>query len=236
MKTYYCRVFGGVLCGLICVILKTSTAYAVDFQDRYNSTLAEINTFLGDTGQERLSVSASTDVPATPEYVGFNATVGEMLVNGGINRQIGGHALYVKLLFLRGSYDSYTQTYKTILALSVEDTTADLMGRLIPIGSNQDFGFGNLNLHVEFAGQTALLRNNNVSTETVTLQYSDLSSTWASNASAYCAAHLSGTYCFIPQYYWDGISHYGYVVSANTPLYYTTNFPQDFVELYKLVS
>jgi hypothetical protein len=216
-----------------CLTLEVSALYAVNFQERYNSALSEISQYLEDTGQDDRTLDVSTNAPATPEYIAFNATYSEFLVNGGIKRKFSGHSLYVKLLFQHGGYDSYTQTYKAIPALVVNDDTAGLISRIVTIGTNTNVTFKNLSLHIEFGNQTVVFNNNNISTETVTLQYSDLSSAWAANAVSYCATHLGAKYCLVPQQYWDGSYHYGLVVTANTPLYYTTNFPQDFVELYK---
>lgn len=218
-----------------CLIWGTSNLYSAS-QSQYDSVLSEVSQYLKDTGQDQRVLAVSTNVPATPEYLAFNATQNEFLINGSINKQMSGHSLYVKLLFQHGGYDSYTQTYKATPAILIEDVTSQLMSRIIPIGTNLDPVFKDLSLHVEFANQTVTLKNKNVATETVTLQYNDLSSAWATNAASYCSAHLDGKYCFVPQYYWDGVDRYGFVVTANSPLYYTTNFPQDFVELYKIES
>lgn len=41
-------------------------------------------------------------------------------------------------------------------------------------------------------------------------------------------------YYLVPQTLWSGNAYlHGFVVTADTPLYYTTGFPQDYVELYK---
>ena len=214
-------------------VTNPSGIQAIDNQDRYNSAFLEVASYLEDTKQGTLPAADGQDVPLAPEYIGFNADLYEMLINGAINRNLSGHALYVKLLFLRGNYDSYTQTYKSVPAVSVNDATTERVGARILSGESNNFTFKNLSLYVGFAGQTITLKNNNVPSESVTLQYEDLLSAWAANAEKHCSVHLAAKYCFIPQYHWDGARHYGFVVSANTPLYYTTGLPQDFVELYK---
>ena len=156
-----------------------------------------------------------------------------MLNNGAISCNLSGHTVYVKLLFLRGNYDSYTQTYKSVPAVSVHDVTASIMGIRILSGESYNYVFKDLSFYGGFAGKTITLKNNNVPSEVVTLRYEDLLSAWAANAVKHCSMHLAAKYCFVPQYYWDGANRYGFVVSANTPLYYTTGLPQDFVELYK---
>lgn len=224
-----------VLCSvsLFSSLICPATGYAIDFQGRSNSALSELEMYLEDGGKEILPASAESDVPRAPEYITFTDGAEETLDNGGINRKFGGHSVYVKLLFLRGNYDPYTQTYKSIPAVSIHDATAASMGKSILSGENYNFTFNDLKLYVEFAGKAVTLKNNSVPSESVTLEYDDLLLAWAANASKYCSIHLSAKYCFVPQHYWDGAHHYGLVVSSNTPLYYTTGFPQDFVELYK---
>jgi hypothetical protein len=108
------------------------------------------------------------------------------------------------------------------------------MAQVILAGQSNNFSFKGLNLYVEFKDKTVTLKNNSLASESVALQYGDLLSAWATNAEKYCAIHLGLKYCFVPQHHWDGSAHhYGLVVSANAPLYYTTGLPQDFVELYK---
>ncbi|OGS28791.1 MAG: hypothetical protein A2218_08960 [Elusimicrobia bacterium RIFOXYA2_FULL_53_38] len=214
-------------------VTNPSVIHAIDIQERYDSAFSEINSYLKDTKQNILPAAAGLDVPPVPEYIGFNYDVNEMLSNGAISRNFSGHTVYVKFLFLRGDYDSYTQTYKGVPAVSVYDESTSLMGKLILSGESRKFTFKDLSLYVGFAGKTITLKNNNVPSESVTLQYEDLLSAWAANAEKHCSMHLAAKYCFVPQYYLDGAHHYGFVVSANTPLYYTTGIPQDFVELYK---
>jgi hypothetical protein len=195
---------------------------------------SEINSYLKDTKQDTLTAAADLAVPlAASESIGFNDDENEMLNNGAISLNFSGHTVYVKLLFLRGNYDSYTQTYKSVPAVSVHDMTASLLGECVFAGESNTFKYGGMSLYVGFAGKTITLKNNNVPSESVTLQYEDLLSAWAANAEKHCSMHLAAKYCFVPQYYWDGAHRYGFVVSANTPLYYTTGLPQDFVELYK---
>ena len=214
-------------------VTNPSVIHAIDIQERYGSVFTEINSYLKDTKQDTLPAAAGVNVPPAPEYIGFNYDVNEMLNNGAISCNLSGHTVYVKLLFLRGNYDSYTQTYKSVPAVSVHDVTTSIMGIRILSGESKNFVFKDLSFYVGFAGKTITLKNNNVPSESVTLQYDDLLSAWAANAEKHCSMHLAAKYCFVPQYYWDGANRYGFVVSGNTPLYYTTGLPQDFVELYK---
>lgn len=214
-------------------VTNPSVIHAADTQKRYDSAFSEINFYLKDTKQDTLPAAAGLDVPLAPEYIGFNNSVNETLNNGAISRNFSGHTVNVKFLFLRGNYDSYTQTYKSVPAVSVHDVTAAIMGTRILSGESNNFTFKDLSLYVGFAGKTITLKNNNVPSESVTLQYEDLLSAWADNAVKHCSMHLAAKYCLVPQRYWDGAHRYGFVVSANTPLYYTTGLPQDFVELYK---
>lgn len=220
-------------CVSLFFVTNPSVIHAIDIQEQYGSVFSEINSYLKDTKQDTLPAAAGLAVPLAPEYIGFNDDGNEMLNNGAIIRNFSGHAVYVKFLFLRGNYDSYTQTYKSVPAVSVNDVTTSLMGARIMSGESNTFAFKDLSLYVGFAGKTITLKNNNAPSESVTLQYEDLLSAWAANAEKHCSMHLAAKYCFVPQHYWDGAHHYGFVVSGNTPLYYTTGLPQDFVELYK---
>lgn len=234
MNAYSVKVI--VLCyaGLLFLAAKPSEVHAIDVRERYNSAFSEVESYLKDTGQGVLPAAASVDAPLAPEYIGFNVDGNEALNNGAISCQLGGHTIYAKFLFLRGNYDPYTQTYKSVPAVSVHDATAALVAPVVLSGQGFSFTFKDLSFYVGFKGKAVTLRNNNVSAESVTLQYEDLLSAWAANAAKHCGLHLTGKYCLVPQYYWDGAAnHYGFVSSANTPLYYTTGLPQDFVELYK---
>ncbi|MHB0997251.1 MAG: hypothetical protein ACYC2I_12850 [Elusimicrobiales bacterium] len=225
-----------ILCGvsLFFLVARPFSAFATDTQERYGSAFSDLNLYLSNTGQNVLPDAARVDVPLAPEYIGFSDDVTETLNNGAVMRQIGGHTIYVKALFLRGNYDAYTQTYKSVPAVSIHDATASLMAQVLLSGQSNNFSFKGLNLYVEFKDKTVTLKNNSLASESAALQYGDLLSSWAANAARHCAMHLSAKYCFVPQHHWDGAAHhYGLVVSSNTPLYYTTGLPQDFVELYK---
>jgi len=69
-------------CVSLFFVTNPSVIHAIDIQERYGSVFSEINSYLKDTKQDTFPAAADLDVPLTPEYIGFNSDVNEMLSNG----------------------------------------------------------------------------------------------------------------------------------------------------------
>ncbi|HAH31129.1 MAG TPA: hypothetical protein DCL44_02325 [Elusimicrobia bacterium] len=233
MKKHYSKIWTHILLAVWGIMSGMPKVSAADFQNQSGSMLNEIKTYLKGTGQEAISLAANTEVPVAPEFVGWDATGDNLLINGGVSRQFSGHTLVAKLGFIRGNFDSYTQTYKTETVVTVYDWTANIICPYYSVGQNMKSVFGDLEVQVIFNGQTVEIQNNKNTSEQATIQYSDLVASWTSYASGNCSTHLGTKYCLVPQYLWNGVHRFGFVATTNTPLYYTTNLPQDFIELYK---
>lgn len=209
------------------------SAYAADSQNHADSILSEMSGYLTETGQESLSVADSAAVPIAPEFIGWNVTWVDLYENWGVDHQFAGHKLTVKLGFVRGVFDAYTQTYKAEPVIKLIDSSDNLTYPYLRVGPSKNYIGGSLDVRIEFNGQTVDILNYKNTAERVKIPYADLLAKWTAYASRNCSNHLGKKYCLVPQYLWDGARRYGFVATANTPLYYTTNLPQDYVELYK---
>lgn len=102
------------------------------------------------------------------------------------------------------------------------------------VGENSECYLSDVTVCTSFERQTVSVFKCGGGGPEVRISYADLLSQWMSFAKDRCAAHLGSTYCLVPQALWgDGRWAYGWTATANTPLYYTTNMPQDVVELYQ---
>lgn len=214
-------------------IISPLNVRAADSQNHSVSILNGINGYLKETDQAQLALAVNVDIPAAPEFIGWNALMSDLYANWGVDHQFTGHKLMVRLGFIRGDFDVYTQNYKAVPVVSIYDVSENLLYGYLRVGPSKNYVGGTLDVRMEFNGQTVEILNYKNTSERVTIQYSDLLAKWTAYASNNCSNYLSKKYCIVPQYLWDGAHHYGFVVTANTPLYYTTNLPQDFVELYK---
>lgn len=206
--------------------------HAADAQDNFNSALNGITSDVKENGQENIPVPTSVDVSTKPDYIQWQAW-SEYPSGGAIKKPFARHNLWLELGFIRGDFDEYTQTYRAEPVITLRDSSDKLTYAYLRSGSSANCIGGSLNIHLEFNKQTVYI-NDNYTSEQATIKYSDLLAKWASFASGTCADHLGKKYCLISQYLWDGFFwRYGFVATTGTPLYYTTNLPQDFVELYK---
>ena len=233
MKAHYIKIWIYTIFILCEIMPGVSNVNAADFQRQSDLIVNNLNGYLKGTDQGALALAVGTEAPAAPEIISWNATLDELHLNGGLNYQFAGHALTVKLGFIRGNFDAYTQTYITAPIITVDDTTAGLITSAIGVGISLNPVFKDLNPQITFNGQTVEIQNNKNSSEHITISLGDLLSEWTSYAVNKCSNHLGKKYCLVPQSFWDGAFHYGFIATMNTPLYYTTNLPQDFVELYK---
>jgi len=191
---------------------------------------------LKETGQASFLVNSVIGVPSAPELVNKGASAEDLYTKGGVDIKFRGHTLTVKLGFIRGDYDAFTQTYKAKPVISVVDnlTTPPLMTPYIVNGGIKSAVFTNISVNVEFQGQTVKISDYNKPSKQVIVLYSDLLAKWAAFASGYCSdyVNLGKRYCFVPQSLnSESYQQCGFVATENTPLYYSTSVPQDYVEL-----
>lgn len=193
----------------------------------------DIASLLKTSGQD-ISLSVDTSkIPPPQTFIGWNTSWQDLLITGAMEQQFAGHRLAIRLGFIRGNFDTYTQTYKAEPVAFLYDLTDDLLYPYLRAGSEKNFQGGTLDVWIKFSGKTVEIRNNKNVAEQTAFQFSDLLAKWTTFASPYCSTYFDAKYCLVPQRLWDGMNHYGYVTSTSFPLYHTTNLPQDYVELYK---
>ncbi|MHB9139542.1 MAG: hypothetical protein ACYC4Q_09080 [Victivallaceae bacterium] len=227
-----------ILSGVIFALAAISSCHAeVNSKSITELPMDDIRTYLKETGQKGFSFDNDIKVPTVPEFLYWRSWE-DLYGKGGVDVQFQGRKLKVKLGFIRGGFDLYTQTYKAEPVISLVVNESQLV--MLPyLRSGQSARYvwtntvGTLNVAIEFLGQTVKISNNANTSEQVTVSYSDLLAAWVDFASSYCSAHLAKKYCIVPQRLWNGsIYKLGWVVTENTPLYYTTAMPQDYVELF----
>jgi len=232
MKRHYSKVwiYALLIVWGIMPAMSSMKAHAADSQNNFNSALNGITNY--ETGQEILPVPSVGVLAYGPNVANWDGWREE---SGGWTDQLfAGHHLAVRLGFIRGDFDAYTQTYKAEPVIKLEDSSEKLIYSYLRVGPGRNYTGGSLNISVEFNKQTVHIRNNKNPSEQATIQYSDLLAKWASFASDLCSDYLGKKYCFFSQsLFWDGVWRYGFVATTDTPLYYTTNLPQDFIELFK---
>ena len=212
--------------------------HASDSQTYASSILG--NSYLTETYNKSLPIIGSAKVPDTPEFIGWNGTWRDLYVDWGVDRQFLGHKLTVKLGFIRGDFDSYTQTYKaepvvTILDNSIENSNVicSYLARGASANRNWTNAIGPISITISFNGQAVTISNSANPTEQITVSYSELLAQWTGFASRNARTIFGTKYYVVPQSLWVGGHRNGFVVTTNSPLYYTTGLPQDFIELYK---
>jgi hypothetical protein len=208
------------------------TAQTFDAGAHFSDIPTSIAEYLRSTGQPPSSAE-TVKIPEPSMYIGWDIAWDTLLRGGAIEFQFAGHKLAVKSGFVRGEFDTYAQTYKAAPVLLVYDTTENLIYHYFTAGTERDCRGDALNIRVSFTGKTVVIRNNKNTAEQTTLRYPDLLEEWTKFASSYCSTYIGKRHCLVPQNLWDGAHRYGFVLTEGSPLYYTTNLPQDFVELYK---
>lgn len=228
----------GILSGVVFALAAISSCHAEgNSQNITELPMDDIRTYLKETGQKGFSFDSDMKFPAVPEFLYWRSWE-DLYGKGGVAVQFQGRKLMVKLGFIRGSFDSYTQTYKAEPVISLLVNESELaMFPYLSSGQSARYVWtntvGTLNVTIEFLGQAVKISNNANTSEQVTVLYSDLLRTWVDFASSYCSEHLAKKYCIVPQRLWYGsLYKLGWVVTKNTPLYYTTAMPQDYVELF----
>ena len=232
MEKYAQKAITGILLVAVFTLMATSSCRAeANSTNLTDLSLDNMQAYLKATGQEGFSLNRGIKVPAVPEFVGWT-NWGEIYLKGGIDVQIMGNSLLVKVGFIRGTFDSYTKTYKAEPVITLQNESA--MAPYLRSGQSNHYILGTQDVYAEFMGQSVRIINYTNASEEVTISCSDLLAKWATYASDHCAKHLDKTYCLVPQILWNGsYKQYGWVTTENKPLYYTTSTPQDYVDLYK---
>lgn len=241
------RILNGLLFVAAFMTAATSSCLAAGLQlgNVKGPALDRIGGYLKETGQGALAINTEMEVPPVPEYVDWNRE-GEwrdLFRNWGVNVDLSGLKLTLKLGFIRGGFDSYTQAYKVEPVVTVLDNTLDDSYTIWPYlrrGESLSYRQGHPGVDVgfgaQFDGGAVCLDWRDWKTDLLyrmTIPYDQLLSKWLSFAGQ-CSPHLGSTYCFVGQVLWrDNNYQYGWVTSERTPLYYTTGMPQDFVELFQ---
>lgn len=207
-------------------------AHAADSQDDFYSALNGITSYIKEDGQQHPPVPNRADVQTSTDSVYWGWWVEHV---GGWSEQLfAGHRLGVRIGFINGGFDQYAKTYKAEPVVQLKDLDKDLTYPYVRVGQSRTFIGEKLKISLEFNKPTITIRNNLLSQEQKTIQYSELLQQWTELASRTCLDRLGRKICLFSQTIWDGTAwRYGFVATEGTPLYYTTNLPQEFVELYK---
>lgn len=196
-------------------------------------TLAAISTCRAAAASQNLTESKDVKVTTAPEQVGWTDWE-DIYFNGGVKIKFVGQDLLVKAGFIRGVYDSYTKTYKAEPVVFLQ--TESIITSYLRSGQSEHYNLGTGSVTAAFTEESVKISNYAKASEQVTISYSDLLAKWVTYASTHCAKHLDKRYCLVPQILRNGsYKQYGWVATENTPLYYTTSMPQDYVDLYKQV-
>ena len=200
----------------------------------------EINTRIDSKSVDNNGSAKIENTQKVSEIIKWNATWRDIYKGGAVNVKFLGHKLILKAAFLKGRFDSYTQTYKTIPAVIVMDKKHDnnVSACLpVPIGKEKKITFitdDKITIKVKFHDSDIEITNADNPNQKVVVLYKDVLSKWLKFAKKNKYSILDKTYYFVPQRIWlDGVHHSGFVISTNNPLYPMTGLPQDFVELYK---
>ena len=237
-----------IIIAVVVICLGLSLTYAekinIDFDNEYtgNKSFTEI---INAKSEDELFLSLSNpkieNVQKSSEIIEWNATWSDIYGDGVINVEFLGHKLALKAAFLRGEFDSYTQTYKTVPAvITIDDKGNDMytVGVPVLIDKEKKFTFGNnetkISIKVKFHGNDIEIVKTDDLNQKILISYQDIFNEWLEFAEKYKYSILDKIYFFVPQKIWfDDSFRNGFVISTNNPLYYTTGLPQDFVELYK---
>lgn len=149
-----------------------------------------------------------------------------------------GSNLAVKLGFVRGAFDSYSQTYKAEPVVALRNIDTDLVYPFIRVGQRVNNGWNTASfagrVFVEFQPQSVIITDYYDSSKTLTVPYAELLRKWETHAAAFCSWHFGKKYCLVPQRFWDGAYHQnGFILSEGAPLFSATSRPQDYVGLFR---
>jgi hypothetical protein len=163
-----------VIFSLCITSLMLPKAYAKSPISPMESGLSTIEDYLKLDGQDLLLAESFTEIPTAPTLIGWNATWDKLLITGAIEHNFSGHRLFIRLGFTRGSFDPYTQTYRSVPGIILYDSTEDSVYPYLLAGTGKNYQGGTLNIWVEFNGTLFEIKNNNNPSEHGKYPYSDL--------------------------------------------------------------
>lgn len=219
--------------------LFASSIRATAFEEHVELILSEVNEF-----KTRSAPASNEIIPLVPNpsiFVKWGATWDDLYKDWGVELQLLEHTLTIKLGFMSGTYDSYTQTYKAqpVVYVTHRYSGGFTMTNYLVSGAAQHFTWtnpaGTLDINAVFDGKTVTVSDYANASNKVQVTYLVLLEKWREYAETGNYFHYLGNkYYIVPQSTWQGDGfHFGYVISGNSPQYYTTGFPQGYVELYK---
>lgn len=180
-----------------------------------------------------------TPTPTSAEL--YQANNWELFQFGAKSFELEGSTLALKLVYFRGQYDPFAKTFKAQPSYILSDVTdvhnTVTYWRVRPInGEPQAFTFGpkkELSIRFDKNVFTILIRDNGSNfSEALKISYQELRQLWEGAAWAFIYDFSGKSYCFAPQLTWDGtVTRTGFVLSQDSPYYYTSSMPIDYVEL-----
>lgn len=225
------------------MFLAIPSVFSEDFEDSLKTVVRVIESEKSTALNIEVVPAEYPKDSAQAASVWWNASWDDLYVNWGVDRQFLGQKLTVKLGFIRGAYDSYAQTYKAqpVVSLIHHYSGGCTVAPYLVRGESQRYNLSNsagvLDVNLMFDGQTLKISNYFSPGEQIQISYFELLEKWVAFASARYIYVSDKKYFVSPQSIVNGGAfHLGFVVSENAPLYSTTNYPQDFVELYKEIA
>lgn len=189
---------------------------------------------------QKNSVSQSpTEVIAkAADFAFWNASFEDLYTNCEKSFKVNGNTFAVRLSFVRGGFDAYSQTYKAEPIVSLRNIDGNRVYPFIRIGQRIDYPWGTGSssgrIFVEFQPQSVVVTDFYDSAQTVSIPYLELIEKWNAHSSGFCSWYLGRKYCLVPQTFWDGAYHqYGFAVTEGASLYPATGRPQDYVGLFR---
>lgn len=172
------------------------------------------------------------------DFAFWNASFGDLYTNCEKSFKVNGNNFAVRLSFVRGGYDAYSQTYKAEPIVSLRNIDGNRVYPFIRIGQRIDYPWGTGSssgrIFVEFQPQSVVVTDFYDSAQTVSIPYLELIEKWNAHSSGFCSWYLGRKYCLVPQTFWDGAYHqYGFAVTEGASLYPATGRPQDYVGLFR---
>lgn len=222
----------------VCVLLSICflTGYAEETKAHVSPILAEVASYLKNSNQ---TVAEEVKSPPTPVYTGWNLAWADEYVNWGVDRQFLGHKLTTKIGFVRGKYDPFAKTYKAEPVVSILDTSIPNYFTILPYmvagqkaAQSWTNNVGSIAVDIEVKNQQVKISDSVRPTEQIAIPFSDMLAQWTDFAARYSLVVSGKKYYVVPQTLWGNNTYYrGFVVTEGAPLFYTTNFPQDYVEV-----
>jgi len=227
-----------VACALFPIFPLLGCAEEHKTEELTSRMLSDIGIYLEGTD---ISVIGEIKSPPTPVYTGWNVSWADEFINWGVDKQLLGHKLATKIGFVRGKYDAFAKTYKAEPVITVLDTSIPNSFTILPymgngqkINQNWTNDVGAISVNIEIKNQQVTISNPAQPGEKILVPYGEMVSQWSNFASRYALLVSGKRYYAIPQTIWGNNTYYsGFVVTEDAPLFYTTNLPQDYVEVFR---